>query len=90
MRKIIYILFGIVFIIFFVYEYTVAFKERKTLYGTVERINFYKSTTITVRLDDGRYIDVNSSFVNAKTRVALSCFEGGLSGKLYCDYTYSE
>lgn len=88
MRKIIYSLMGICFIVFFVYEYTVAFKDRLKLHGIVERVIIDKATTMTVKLDDGRYINVNSPYVKANTRVVLSCFEGGISGKLYCDYTF--
>ncbi|MCW9027893.1 MAG: hypothetical protein OQJ80_03085 [Kangiella sp.] len=90
MRKIIYLLTVIFFTFFFIFEYTVAFKNRIKLYGIVERVIIDRTTTMTVKLDDGRYINVNSPYVKANTRVVLSCFEGGLSGKLYCDYTFAE
>lgn len=89
MSKFIIGFISITFLVLSYWELHPALHDRFIESATITKVEVYKSTTLKVKLSSGKIIDIDGPFSKVGERVSLSCFKGGLSKKVYCDYTFS-
>ncbi|AKE53092.1 hypothetical protein TQ33_2166 [Kangiella geojedonensis] len=92
-RTIIYLSLCVCLTALILLEYTTAFSDRKNIQGTVEEViirsNYYYNI-MNVKLQDGRNVYVPTRYDKVGDTITLNCFEGGLTGKLSCDYVFTK
>ncbi|NVJ65352.1 MAG: hypothetical protein HWE16_02600 [Gammaproteobacteria bacterium] len=90
MKKVALLIITLIFIALIIFELSGKLHNSKILEATVIRVNYYRSITLTVELKSGRTFDVSAPKIDVGRKIKLSCFNGLITKKLYCDYIFQK